>query len=273
MRTLRIAAVVASLWLLAGCAGRGPWTLAFPGELRPSVSNGEWIRSYAEIAANVGEVFQRDLGFPPFTATISFLPNDRAFEAALLESGYDAPLAAQTARTMTAIGGYRRVLVNEQKLAPLAWPARLALLAHELTHTLQYELGGGTRGASDQWLREGFAEWTSMRVLDRLRVVDAASSRAQKLRELRATSRMKAPGLEQMATFREFVTLAARRDIAPYEQAFVAVDLLVERHGLPAVIGYFERFATASDRAENFRAAFGEDLAVFEQSLVQRVWR
>jgi hypothetical protein len=272
-RAVKAPGTILLLLLLSGCVERSAWTLAFPGTLPSAIARGEWVRTYPEAAANVGAIFQWELGFTPFTATIQFLPDQRAFEAALVASGYDALLAKQTAVTMAAIGGHHRVLVNEQKLEPLTWPSRIALLAHELTHTFQYELGGGVRGASDQWLREGFAEWATMRVLDRMRVAEEDEYRRLKLRELRSTSRSKAPRLDDMATFRQFVALAGRDDIAPYAQAFVAADLLVERHGLPAIIRYFELFAASTDRVGNFRAAFGEDIATFEAALLTRAWR
>jgi hypothetical protein len=45
----------------------------------------------------------------------------------------------------------------------------------------------------------------------------------------------------------------------------LAAGLLVERHGAPALVAYFERFGTSDDRLANFRLAFGEDLPAFEQ--------
>jgi hypothetical protein len=49
------------------------------------------------------------------------------------------------------------------------------LLAHELTHTVQYELGGGHRGTSDQWLREGFAGVRRATIVDRYRASGSSS--------------------------------------------------------------------------------------------------
>jgi hypothetical protein len=56
-------------------------------------------------------------------------------------------------------------LLNELRLSNLEWGDRVALLAHEMAHSFQYELGGGRRGTSDQWLREGFADWVAIGVL------------------------------------------------------------------------------------------------------------
>ena len=256
----------------AGCStALEPRTVGFAygaPELRTPVR----IRSYDQASAAIAAVFERDLGFRPFAATLRLYPDAGSFEAALVSAGYDPPFARETARVMSAVGGHRAVLLNEQTLAPMSWPTRAGLLAHELTHTFQYELAGGRRGTSDQWLREGFAEWVAMRVLEGLGATRAADFRRDRLRQLRATRAAGAPRLDEMVTFRQLVALATRTDIAPYAQAFLAVDLLVERHGLPAVVRYFELFATSRDRLGNFAAAFGESLPSFEAALREHLW-
>jgi hypothetical protein len=74
-----------------------------------------------------------------------------------------------------------------------------------------------------------------------------------------------------MMTFPQWVGLGARRDIAPQAQATLAVDLLIERHGIPAVLAYFERFAAAQDPQGNFRAAFKIDRSAFEAAFNARL--
>jgi hypothetical protein len=229
------------------------------------------IHSYERALVTIAGVFERDLGFPPFPVTLEFHPDREAFEAALLESGYDPALAKNTANTMAAVGGHRQVLVNESVLVPLSWPSRVAMLAHELTHTLQYEWGGGVRGASDQWLREGFAEAISARVIERLGALPRDAMRRQKLDELRAMSRDRVPRLDEMATFPDWVEVNRRTGVAPYAYAFLAADHLIERHGTTAVVRYFELFASPGDRRQNFRTAFGEDLASFEEALLAQL--
>lgn len=272
LRATATAALVFCSLLAEGCAAAlVPRTVDFAygaPELRPPVR----IRSYEDALAAIAAVFERDLGFRAFSATLRLCPDTHSFEAALVSVGYEPPFARETARVMAAVGGHRGVLLNEQTLVPMSWPTRVGLLAHELTHTFQYELGGGRRGTSDQWLREGFAEWVAMRVLDRLGAARAADFRRGRLRRLRATRAADAPRLDEMITFRQLVALAARDDIAPYAQAFLAADLLVERHGLPAVVRYFELFATSRDRLGNFAAAFGESLPAFESALRQHLW-
>jgi len=273
-----LSSVILALPLAAGLAASGctaslaPRDVVFPApaaHARPRIDS---IATYQQASATIAVVFQRDLQFPSFDATLHFYPDRRAFERALIDVGYEVPFARQTAGVMAAVGGHRGVLLNEGAILQMPRDLRIGLLAHELTHTLQYSLGGGRRGVSDQWLREGFAEWVSMHVLDRLRAMPLSNYRREKMTELRDTKRDKAPRLDDMATFPQMVALAARSDIAPYAQAFLAVDFLIEQYGVAAVLRYFELFAASQDRRGNFTTAFGEDLESFEGRLAAHLW-
>jgi hypothetical protein len=262
------AAVLGSACALA----REPLLVTVPqAGLRP-VAHLDSIFDYRTAAATVVSVVQSDLGFVPFPVTFKFFPDRDAFEKALLEMGYDTALAQSVATTMTAVGGHRGVLLNDGRFSSLPWPGRIAMLAHELGHTVQYELGGGWRGTSDQWLREGFAEWLSVRVLERLSVASMTEVRRERLRGLRAAGRSKTPRLADLVTFSQWVKASGQTDATTYFLAFLAVDSLLERHGVPAVLAYFKRFASSQDRVGNFRSAFGEDLQTFEAALAARLW-
>jgi len=173
---------------------------------------------------------------------------------------------------MTAIGGYRSVLLNQERVERRSWPERVGLLAHELTHVLQYELGGGTRGESDQWLREGYAEWVELRVLQSLRL-----GNDEALREARGQLRLHGPEtlppLTELGNYPEWIS-RGRHGVGPllYTQAFTAVAFLIERHGMPAVLDYFSRFARSQDRDGNFAGAFGESRESFEVAFRQSIW-
>lgn len=241
-----------------------------PG-LKP-VSRMEQIFDYRTAAVTVASVSEHVLGFPQFPVTFRFYPHRDAFERALLESGYDAALARSTAKMMTAVGGHRGVLLDGSKLDVLPWPERVALLAHEMGHSLQYELGGGWRGTSDQWLREGFAEWLAVRVLQRLEHVRMDGVRRARRSDLRAAGRSRVPPLAELVTFPQWVQAGERYGGGIYTMSFLAVDFLIERHGVPAVLDYFKRFAASQDRMANFRAVFGEDLHGFEAALLAALW-
>jgi hypothetical protein len=266
------------LWIVIAAAGfactapRQPFVVTVPDPDFRSVRRLDAIFDYRTAAATVAAIFERDLGFPSFPVSFRFHRGRDAFEKALLDSGYDPALAKSTARTMSAVGGYRAVLVNEASLDSMSWAGRVGLFAHEMGHSLQYELGGGRRGASDQWLREGFADWLAIRVLEHLDGTSIAEVRHVRRRELSA-ARSRPPRLADLATFPQWVKAGEESGATPYALAFMAVDFLLEKHGPDAILDYFRRFASSSDRAANFRAAFGEDLDAFEAALASRLWR
>lgn len=264
-------ATVATAFAYA-CAASSTQIVSIPQQgLRPA-ARVDQIDNYRTAAATVTSIVHRDLGFEAFPVTFRFFKDRDTFERALLQSGYDADLAHATATTMAAVGGYRNVLVNEHSLSGLRWSERVALIAHELGHSLQYEMGGGRRGSSDQWLREGFAEWLSIRVCERLDVGSMNSVLQNRRRILLSAGRSKTPRLDALVTFPQWVKVGQRQGTAAYALAFVAVDFLLERHGADAVLGYFKRFAVSQDREGNFRTAFGEELGSFQDALDKRVW-
>ena len=100
-----------------------------------------------------------------------------------------------------------------------------------------------------------------------------ANMRRERLRQLRSVGRARTPSLGDLVTFPQWVLAGERRGAQMYALSFLAVDQLLERHGVAAVAGYFKRFAESEDRAANFRGAFGEDLESFEASLTATLWR
>jgi hypothetical protein len=251
-------AILAAGLLVAGCAVAAPINrIEFPvtGVAAPTDIRGVLTREGALTA--VATVFTRDLSLPAVGAVIDFLPGERALEAELLAGGYDAAFARDAASRLRAVALHRRVLVNAMAFDASSWTARVGTLAHELVHCLQYELAGGRRGTSDQWIREGLAEWVALEVLQRLGAFGKGAARRFLEDELAASQISRAPRLDEMATFRQWVALAGRHDITPQVQATLAIDLLIARHGLPAVLAYFERFAIREDPESNFAAAFG----------------
>jgi len=237
------------------------------------VARATWVATWPQALATVLDVVEREWGFPAMEVRLVFLPDDATFERLLLEIGYSPTLARDSVARMTAIGGHRRVLINESRLADDEWPARVGLLAHELTHVLQYELGGGTRGQSDQWLREGFADWIEAGVLARLGAGETAAGRADARRRLQRAPPSRYPPLADLATFPNWVAQHRRRpDADLYVAAAAAVAMLVERHGVERLLDYFARFATRQDRDANFQEAFGETLAGFDRAFRAGIW-
>ena len=269
----RVGVVFVFAILASACAlSHEPRRISIPQPGTRPATRMDQIDDYRTATATIAWIAERDLGFSQFPVTFHFYPNRDSFERALIGVGYDPSLARSTARTMMAVGGHRGVLLNNGKVEGLSWPERVALLAHELGHTLQYELGGGQRGTSDQWLREGFAEWLSLRVLERLNAFTTEAVRRARRSELHAAGRSKIPPLGDLVTFPQWVRAGEQLRGSVYSLAFLAVDFLLERHGVAAVITYFQRFAFSQDRVGNFRAAFGEDVQTFEAAMNRTIW-
>jgi len=232
---------------------------------RQAIFIGDYDRALVSIAA----VTERELGLPKLRASLHFFPDREALRAELEAQGAPPEVARDAAAVMMAIGGPGMVLVNEAAFADLNWNSRIAVLAHELAHTMQYDFSAGRRGTSDQWLREGFAEWVQAHVLDVLGVMTRRDIRMRSVRWVRDRhARKELPPLSALATFPDWVRLhngRARDSLYPY--AFVATDFLVERHGLDAVTTYFRLFADSDDRFANFERAFGEEWRTFDAAL------
>jgi hypothetical protein len=278
IRDIRIAGLFLAILIVAGaaagCATAGAWprVVAVGGASASAPARGEWISTYEEAAASIGSVMSGQLGLPSLQASLYFYPDGETFRGALEAEGYTPEFARQTAETLTAVSGFKRVLINDRSMEEVGWLFRTALLAHELTHTLQYDFAGGKRGTSDQWLREGFAEWVEVEVLVRLGFTTRTDARRVLRNRIRDAGVNRWPPLSAMVTFPQWVDLAQRfGQEALYGYAMLAAEYLVERHGLPAAIGYFELFAASDDRVANFRQAFGQDLSDFEMAFNARL--
>jgi hypothetical protein len=261
----------------AACASGagGPIVLSVPEVRAPSVTVGAWIDNYDSAVVSIAEILTRDLGLPAIQASLYFYDDRAAFQQALELDGYEPGFARDAADTLSGIAGFRRVILNDANLRWLEWPNRVALLAHELTHTVQYEFSRGRRSTSEQWLREGFAEWVEVYVMDVLDFTTWNQARAIAVQRVRdAARRQPPPAFVDMVTYPQWVRTVQRSgEAAVYAQALLAADLLIARHGRDAVIGYFRLFETSEDRLGNFRTAFGEDLAVFETAFREHLAR
>lgn len=271
-------ATLLCVWFTApGCAATATWpyVVSLDDARATPVKVGAWIDSYEQALVSIAAIMRDELALPEVQAALQFYKDRAGLRAALEANGYGPELARQTAETMIAVAGPRRVLINEASLRPLEWPHRVALLAHELTHTLQYEWGGGRRGTSEQWLREGFAEWVEVKVLEALRLTTWPQARTLAIRRLRdAGGAASLRPLTELVTFPDWVSAVSRDgEDAVYAHAMLAAELLVSRHGMDAVVRYFESFAGSGDRLDNFRRAFGQDLDAFDAAAQEALAR
>ena len=213
--------------------------------------------------ATIASVTYTHLGLPALPVTFHFFPRPDAFAAILVQNGHEPAFAREAAGRLRAIAGHGHVLLNESRLSP-EWGDRMFTFTHEFTHCLQYALARGRRSTSHQWLREGFADAVAVRVLDRLGALSFETWRRQRRELFGGSDRRRAPHLDELATFTDWMGVTARRNLAPEAQAFLATDALIERHGFIRLLDYFAAFGESDDRAANFRAAFGQDVRAFE---------
>jgi hypothetical protein len=254
---------------LAGCTTvpREARLTVAPGSARPVAAQ---IDNYQAAVDAIVSIMTQDLQMPvPRTSvTLYFYPDREAFARGLTDRFKTDPTLAQ-AVAKSALGRIRQTregkqfLVNDEILAGLGWPERIHVLAHELTHVVQYELAEG-KLSGDLWLVEGFADWVAYRVLEVLGLDTMSRRKDLKIAQVRQ-EREHTP-LSRMITPQEWQALNARYGSAiPYAQAFLATDLLIERRGLSAVMDYFRRVPHATDLTENFQAAFGMEPSTFQQ--------
>jgi hypothetical protein len=273
--------------ILSGCAST-PQILTVPpiaGSVEPPPYG---TKDYAQTLAAIMSVMVLDLKLPAVEASVTLYPSQASYESGVVaESERDRErlrkqlgsvanqlredelilAARRSAVSSHAVGMYRKVLVNEWRVSKYLWPEWIRLLAHELTHTAQRELVNGGLSASDQWLREGFAEWVGYKVADRFGAENFAKSHGRVL-DLISTAKtyQTFPSLGQLASNAEWLTWLRTLGIpATYGQAFIAVDFLIEQKGLPAVVEYFRLFGKLNNRQRNFMTAFGESVAAFDK--------
>jgi hypothetical protein len=227
-------------------------------------------RTYETARTLVLDALERELPLPRVDASLVLFSNRRSFELGLLQIGYPEALA-RSASSFSAIGGARAVLMNAGVTDRLTRTERIRLIAHELVHTLQYQLIGGRRGASEQWLREGFAEWVACRVTARLGLGSFDALRDDVIDQLAGVRLGTPPApFDQLATFPQWVEAQQRYEVPVYAQAFVAAELLIEMRGVAAIVGYFETFKDTEDRDRAFVDAFGLDRGAFGREFAPR---
>jgi hypothetical protein len=255
--------------ILVGCTAvpREARLAVMPGTPRPVATQ---INTYQDAVHAIISVMTDDLQLPvpPTSMTLYFYPYREAFAQGLTDQFNTEPALARTI-AKTALGRLRqteagkRFLVNDEILRGLGWPERVHVLAHELTHIVQYELAGG-RLIGELWLIEGFADWVGYRVLEVLGLDTVSRRKALNIAQIRQQPEL--TPLSQMITVQEWQALNARYGSAiPYAQAFLATDLLIEQQGLAAVLEYFRRAPYATDLSETFQSAVGIEPSAFQQ--------
>ena len=214
-------------------------------------------------------VMRDDLGLPVPERVSVFVYDSRAtFRDGLMDEGYvSADRVNEIASFAAGLARPGRVLLHAKATrGQLEWRR---LIAHEVTHVVQFSLAGGD-GRADQWLAEGLAERVAFDVLERLGVDSVADRRERALAGAR-----KHPGfargrldLAALGSPREF-TLRHQRDgsLETYQLSFLMADYLVQRDGLATVLDYFRNCRTM-DRHRAFAHTFGQSIQQFEAEVL-----
>ena len=260
--------VVALGLAVAGCAGgrtvvpvsMDPASLPIPQSAYEFVTHEQAVRGIAAILV-------RELRMPvPPSVTVYVYSSRRIFEEGLVQDGQVSRLrAAELSDFAAGIGKRRQLLLHHDGAVSSAdW---LRLLAHELTHVSQIEMTGG-EGRAEQWLAEGMAEWTAFHVLQRLRLDTLLRRRAAAAQSVRRHPALREGrlDLETLGTPGGFTNRHLRDGSqATYQLVFLLADQLIQRDGFDRVVDYFHSFRARVDRRGNFRKAFGQSMAEFEQ--------
>jgi hypothetical protein len=251
---------LATLIFLTAC-GASPMSVTDGGLQVPS--------PHRAAVEEVVRVMREDLGLPVPQRVSVFVYESRAsFREGLLDEGYvAADRVNEIASFAAGLSRPGRVLLNAK-----AMPGRLEwkrLIAHELTHVVQFNLAGGD-GRADQWLVEGLAERVAFEVLEHMGLDSLADRRHRALVGAR-----KHPGfvagrldLAALGSPREF-SLRHQRDgsLETYQLSFLMVDYLVDREGLDVVLDYF-RSCRMMDRDRAFARTFGQSIKQFENEVL-----
>jgi hypothetical protein len=278
LRMVLAAPLAALVLLVAGCAAetRVVAVRLDAGALDGRAPAGPLV-DYAPAVRAISAVMTRDLGLPlPPAVTVFVYPSREAYARGLATvGGLPAARAREISGYSAGLGQHRRLFINEAALesrAPRVW---LGVLAHELTHVAQYQLAGGRRGQSEQWLREGTADWVASQVLERLGIATFSHERDEALRAVAGElPRLRDDPLDLVALGepRGWERRHLRSgDRFTYRLAFLLTDDLIRRRGFDRLLEYFGAFARSGDRFGHFQQAFGLSLGEFEASALQRV--
>jgi len=214
-------------------------------------------------------IMRRDLALPLPARVRVFVYDSRAsFRTGLIDEGYVAPDRVNEIASFAAgLARPGRVLLHSRAARGRTEWRRL--IAHELTHVVEFGLAGGD-GRADQWLAEGLAERVAFDVLERLGDDSLAERRTRALSGARKHPGFAAGRLDLAAlgSPREF-TLRHQRDgsLETYQLSFLMADYLVQRHGMSSVLDYFQN-CREMDRDRAFARTFGQSIQQFETEVL-----
>jgi hypothetical protein len=255
-------ALVVALALLIGCAASTPYrtsSLVFDATETAALGSDP---DEVQIARVVARVLRDRLDLPlPAGTTVRVYVNQATFAEGLMRDGAQVRDEAwDRARVGIAAASPRGLFVRGDLVNGMRLMDKVGLMAHELAHVSQIEMGrGGSRGTPAAWILEGHADWVKYQVLQLLGMRTYLESRDEVKRTiLRATTPIRFfPPLGDIAGIDRWTDASIRLGWAPtYGQAFLAIDMLVERYGIEKLNTYQRRFSTDTDPHAHWPAVF-----------------
>lgn len=219
------------------------------------------IKTIEDAMAAIMTITSHELGLPIVEPLYLHLHRDtNAFAA---NAGkYGRRLSQAVVQFATAVAEENRFHINLEKTRGRAWSTLLPLLAHEYAHNVEYLFSSLYRGS--QWMREGFAEWVAAKVIDSLGWQDYSTSLHRAKLEV-TRQRNSLPQLSELEEGRRWTVWANQPygSILTYRLAFLAVDKLIAKGGVPGMKNYLAR----QDFAGSFGFSWRDFLRDFGESL------
>jgi len=260
--------------LLSGCLSRQVVPIAYVTG-SPTPARAARSSDYGDTAKAIAFALGEELKLSSFETVLYVYPSLNDFKSGFVEELQGKPEQAAASSGSVALANckHKKILVNGYWFRRVAWRSQVKTLAHEMTHVTQFAMGQWKCREAHAWITEGFANWMAGRVLERLSVDTFASWREEFLREMNEHRTFRAlPSLRQLSNYADWEYMARSLGYgATYGQAFFAVDYLIQRCNLDAVVKYLSSFENSADREANFKAAFGFEFSAFEAEFAAHV--
>lgn len=222
-------------------------TISHPPVFRPA--NPEEIKTVEQALAAVITVCRDDLHLPVVDPLQVFLYKN---QASLAFYGHGWRTLPVDISNELAFARNDTIHINLQPLPQNAWGIIAGILAHEYAHTVHRRIAGPKR--SDLFVAEGFGEWVAAKVSHSLKWQDYAIALHRGQREI-LRQWQSLPDIPTLKDSRRWMRLRDQPNgyTRTYTFAFLVMDRLIQRKGLPVVLEYLREGS-----GDQFIASFNE---------------
>ncbi len=222
------------------------------------------VKTLPEALAAIVTVCTTDLELPPVQPLYAQLYKDAdsyAYYTSRL-GGERERIPGQKQELSLALPHENRLHINMAGARGQSWGALLRLLAHEYGHNIEFVVAASR--SAPRWVSEGFAEWVAAKVMDGLGWESYSSSLGRAEREL-LRYEFVPPDPSQLETIAGWTKASQQPKgrVATYDLAFFAVDKLIEKKGVSAILDFFA--------FKDFKEAFGVAPEVFQRSIATQL--